>query len=289
MVIVSHSDSDHVGGLIGLVSSEVVRIRNVYLNTDSEKGTPTWRSAVRALQDARRRTGLQFHVGISQDTTPFLQRLGFDLEVLAPSGQLAALGPGEHDDSGNKLTTNTLSVVLRVRRKDERYALLAGDVDETGVMHLLDGNDEVTAGVLVYPHHGGKSGQDSRAFAEKLCAAVKPHTVLVSNGRGRYHNPIPEVVEGIRSGAGARVACTQLSTRCAESLPTASAHLLPFHAAGKATRKCCGGTFLVDLSGSAAIQVAPGLAHLRFVEQVAPNALCLGRKPRDITDVSKEE
>src|SRR3546814_14093122 len=89
-----------------------------------------------------------------------------------------------------------------------------------GVMHDI-GLDQslaavvvLSANVFVFARQGGlPGGSDPAAFARKLLDAVKPRSVIFSNGKGRHDNPRPEIIAPVREW-GCTIACTQLSERC---------------------------------------------------------------------------
>jgi competence protein ComEC len=90
---------------------------------------------------------------------------------------------------------------------------------------------------------------------------------------------LPEVVEGVRvSVPKSHIACTQLSQRCAATLPSQEpSHLGNRPARGRAANACCIGSVVVGLE-RASSGYAPSLkAHRAFVNKSAPTALCEGR------------
>ena len=56
ILILSHADQDHIGGAMSLLSSKKVEIKNVYLNTDSIKGSTIWDDLAYTLSDHRKRS-----------------------------------------------------------------------------------------------------------------------------------------------------------------------------------------------------------------------------------------
>src|SRR5690242_18181534 len=52
-VLISHADTDHIGGLIGLLASEDVIVREVYLNPDPTRTTKIWGDLKSVLKEAR--------------------------------------------------------------------------------------------------------------------------------------------------------------------------------------------------------------------------------------------
>lgn len=93
----------------------------------------------------------------------------------------------------------------------------------------------------------------------------------VNRNDGRF--PRPEIVEQVRQSVTApRVSCTELSARCAASVPsTQPSHLGTLPAAGL-TRSCCAGSLLLTF-GPADV-VPPHAKHLAFIATNAPAAMC---------------
>lgn len=198
-----------------------------------------------------------------------------EIEVLAPDSILLLGGVGERDDKGRVVTSNSMSVVLGLTHRGHRVALLTGDVDEVGLGSLLEDGQAIEAKVLVFPHHGGRpSGIDSRAFAEWLCALVKPELVIFSTDRDRYSNPRPEIVDGVKATSpDAHILCTQLSEECSLSILRPASHLAALPAHGKPGGKCCGGTVVVQLNGADS-NYQPSTLHRNFVRSWVPDPMC---------------
>ena len=284
-ILVSHADEDHVGGLIALLDPQRVEVGKIRLNTDSIKRTKVWEGLLRILDRS--------HLYGRIDFKPYLTRSSredhgeFDqgsirVEVLGPSPYLASLGPGGVDRRGRRIGSNSISAVIRLLIGAEPIALLPGDLDEIGLDDLMESHDDVRAPLLLYPHHGGRSRRgDASAFARRLCELVRPQTVVFSIGRGRVGTPRPDVVGAIRQfNAQIRVACTQLSKRCAAKAPNFDAnHLNPEFSGGRETRSCCAGTLVLDLDGPRALRPSYE-EHLEFIRRAAPHALC--QKPASL-------
>lgn len=276
LVLISHADADHLGGLVGLLASGVALSR-VVLNGDALKDTKIWGDVLFELQSRHEEDTIAFEVGLSRGTQPF----DFDelsLEVVAPSQELAARGVGGQTVDGELIRSNTLSAVVRVVFAGRPVALLPGDLDALGFSEFQrwGSAQELTADVLVYPHHGGRSGGDDEGLAEGLAGAVDPDMVAFSIGRDHYGNPRPEIVDALRRRLPTvRVACTQLSTACAMavSAPVATRHLAPIHARGRSKASCCAGSIVLRLADET--EVSPDrAAHGAFIDAHAPNALC---------------
>lgn len=277
-VLISHADSDHIGGLAGLLLKGEVDVRNVYLNPDLSKKTKAWAGLRRALRMARERSGTRVHPSLASDLSGTLRSGQVEIEVLAPDAILALGGVGGRDEEGRIVTTNSMSAVLGFVHRGHRVALLAGDVDEFGLSDLLGAGKSLNANILVFPHHGGHpAGMGSERFAAWLCGQVKPNLVLFSTDRDRYSNPRPEIVKGVKSASPeAHILCTQLSEECAENIPRSDSHLTVLPAQGSPRGKCCGGTVVITLNG-AATTYEPAGPHRTFVKDHVPTPMCRRR------------
>jgi beta-lactamase superfamily II metal-dependent hydrolase len=283
-VLLSHSDEDHIAGLLGLLGDGRFEIKKIRANSDALKGSALWDDLLSELE--------QLGLSGNGDFLPALtsaQSGEFDLgtiriQVLGPGTYLAAKGPGATAAKENlagandrRITSNSISAVVRVCNGITPLALLTGDVDDVGLDNMVALNVDGATPLLVFPHHGGRArGSDSTTFTGRLCQFAKPKTVIFSIGRHKHENPRPEVVRAIRAfDATARIGCTQLSKHCTGNLPTEpSGHLSGAYARGRDERACCLGTALIDLDNPSAMQ--PALAsHAEFVKAVAPDALCL--------------
>ena len=278
-VFLSHADQDHIGGLVGLLAAETVTVERVVLNTDSSKESATWDDLLYEL-DARRRAGRT--VLDTSITAGDSESFGaVTATAAAPSPYLSAKGPGGRDRSGRKITSNSISAVIRLATDAGPIALLTGDLDLVGLEDLERADGDVTAPILVFPHHGGGTGSaDVPGYVTRLIERVHPRVVVFSIGRRREGTPDPEIVRHLRQVAPeARVMCTQLSRFCAKSIPTFTAtHLSPTFARGRSDRVCCGGTILVSLHD--ATEITPESdGHLAFIRNVAESPLCFGGEP----------
>ena len=271
-VLISHADSGHLKGLVGLLDQSQIAVESVFLNSDAAKNTRVWDALIYALEERHRAGDCEFSIELTEGT-------GFALgdharvEVLAPRKLLAAKGPGSTDDAGRRITSNTISAVARVSVPG-REVLLTGDIDELGWAHLAASGQNLSAEVLVFPHHGGNAGQATVArnagFARELMAAVEPTDVVFSIGRtSRHANPRPEMVSAVVEARG-RVLCTQLSQHCSSTTQTDVDHLVPVFALGRVEGRCCAGTVVI-----ADATLSPSSAeHAVFITASAPTALC---------------
>lgn len=275
-VFLSHADQDHIGGLIALLSSAEFTINEVYLNADSSKGSAMWDDLAYELSQLKERGEIQsFQVGITRNLGT-LRWNSIGLNVVGPTGYLASKGVGSVDRQARTITSNSLSASFEILWKDTVVAYLAGDIDQIGLDDLIDHSVTVNSPLLVFPHHGGNSeGADNITFTKTLCTFCSSNTVIFSIGRNKHDNPRSEVVAAVKAVVGnVRIACTQLSKKCAKDLPsTTSSHLLDLFSRGKEKNECCLGTFIISLGDK--IEYHPSFeSHKKFIDTSASSPLC---------------
>jgi competence protein ComEC len=189
LLMLSHRDTDHVGGAAALLGALPVAA----LSSSLEAEHPLLALARAAGTDAGRcRAGQRWSWN------------GVDFEVLHPQG--TAL-----DEAGTRKTRpNALSCVLRIVGHWEgapRRVLLGGDIERLQEAQLVAGEaGRLASDVLVVPHHGSKTSS-SAAFLD----AVAPRVAVIQAGyRNRFGHPAAEVLERYEARGIAVVA----SARC---------------------------------------------------------------------------
>lgn len=280
VLLISHADKDHIKGVISLRESGI-SLGIVQLNTDSQKGTDIWEDMTSELDLENKKQKVQLNVGLTTNDTGKFDKGKIHIEILAPTPYLALKGSGSTDRGGRTLTSNSVSAVVRLTKNARPVVLLSGDIDDTGLLNLLEDNAEPIAPIVVFPHHGGKTGKDadSKTFAKKFCEAIRPEVVIFSNGRGEHATPREEITESIRRVLPkTRIMCTQLSENCATEIRMKKfPHLTTKFARGKEKGKCCAGTIVIELDKDKPIVKPEENKHKAFIEKAAPTSLCLRR------------
>jgi len=161
LLMLSHSDTDHVGGAASLLAQLPVRALSSSL--------PDGHVLLRAGVPQRRCLA-----GQAWDWD------GVRFELLHPL-------PGDYAQGSRP---NALSCVLRVQGSDGRSLLLSGDIEAAQEAALVARSAAaLRSQVLLVPHHGSKTSSTA-AFI----AAVAPSTALVQAAyRNRFGHPAPEV------------------------------------------------------------------------------------------------
>ena len=164
-VVVSHSDTDHVGGARSVLDAVDVR----WLLSSLPRGHPAAKAARRHL---RCTAG---------------QRWEWDGVVFT------VLHPAPSDYERTRLKPNALSCVLRISVGGDDI-LLAGDIEAAQEAALVTSGVRLDAEVLLVPHHG--SGTSS---TQPFLRAVAPRLAIFQVGhRNRYRHPKAEVFERYR-------------------------------------------------------------------------------------------
>jgi beta-lactamase superfamily II metal-dependent hydrolase len=278
-LLISHSDADHLGGAINLLSSREFRVKEVYLNPDSRNAGSTFEIFRSALRDAKENRGTRIVPHLTTTLSKSFQVGATVVEILAPAPETALSGVGGRDLAGKRLNPNSMSAVVRLMVDNIPMVLLPGDMDADGLANLIRDHPALPARILLFPHHGGRPGRASPTlFARDLCSLVHPEIVIFSIGRGKHNTPNPAIVDAVLAHSPkAHIACTQLSVGCAADKPSSEpVHLIRDVASGKRTRSCCMGTVILTLRTPS--ETFPVLGeHSDFVDRFAPTALCRRR------------
>lgn len=275
-VLLSHADHDHIHGLTALLASQQFRIRRVRVNSDAEKTSKSWRNLTFQLSQKHDQGAVDFQPALIADMQGTYNVGDVRIEVVAPSGFLAANGPGSTDLRGRTITSNSHSAVIRLVYRGEGAAVFAGDLDEIGLWDLKQRfqGEQIRAKILVFPHHGGHSGMASDEFARAIMDLVRPEMVVFSIGRNRFSNPQPSVVAAIRAmNPRAWIACTQLSQHCSRELLVPGAQYSLSVASRTLPGPSCAGSIQVRFGQG--LEIRPvRTEHGLFVDRVGTSALC---------------
>jgi beta-lactamase superfamily II metal-dependent hydrolase len=275
--LISHSDADHLEGILALLTSKRITVRSLHLNPDAEKTSTAWRDLLAAVRVASLGGTFRTYTSLTVSTPGAVSVGDIKMTVVSPSEALAlsAVGGRSPDDKAN--SANTLSAVIKVERAPDVGVLLAGDLDATGLQDVVASGANLTASVLVYPHHGGLPGSGNPdTFVQGLLDLVRPSQVYVSNGRNKHGNPRPEVVEAILD-RGCGLACTQLAKACGDPVPNPPLERWP--SAGREMHHSCAGTISLTLeAGGAVREPAIEAAFHAFVANHVPTAMCARTK-----------
>lgn len=164
MLVVSHDDRDHTGGVASVLAA--VPVSTVL--TSLPRASPVLSGAGRVLRCAAGQSW-------SWD--------GVEFQILHPAP--GAAGPGGRD--------NARSCVLRIVAGSDSL-LLPADIERDSEQALIAAGAPLSSTLLVAPHHGSATSS-----TERFIAAVSPEAVLFPVGyRNRFGHPHDDVVSRYR-------------------------------------------------------------------------------------------
>lgn len=183
LVVETHPDADHIGGLPGVFRAYAV-------NSFMTPGIPNVTVQKAALEDA---------VANEMILHPVVARRG--MRILLGGGAYADVLFPDRDVSG--VETNTGSIVLHVVYGETEFFLSADapSAIENWLVRL-DG-EALKSDVLKAGHHGSRT-----STGDALLAAADPEVVIISAGKdNQYGHPHKEVLERIEA-SGAKTLST---------------------------------------------------------------------------------
>ncbi len=172
LVVLTHPDNDHLGGLIAILERYHV---NTVLAPNVNENSP--------LYEAWLATISKKPVKSLTATAGHTISLGNDLTI-------TVLNPPPNEHLSARTPVNEFSVVLHVRAGNISF-LLTGDLGTTGEQRLIDERIPLKSTVLKVGHHGSTTSTGA-----DFLRAVAPRAAVISVGQGnRFGHPNPEVVQ----------------------------------------------------------------------------------------------
>ena len=183
VVIATHPDKDHIGGLPDV-------FRRFDVATYVESGVDEDNALYHALHEYVSEEGAR-HITIEKPLSFTLDGVVFD--VLFPDRML------------NEIEKNTASVVLRVSYKEHAF-LLMGDAPKSVERYLVEKHgNSLQSNVLKVGHHGSKTSS-----GEDFIKTVSPHFGIISAGKdNRYNHPHKEVIDILTENAVSVLSTTE--------------------------------------------------------------------------------
>ncbi len=172
VVIATHTDADHVGGLVDVLERYSVGTVLETTNQNDTSVSVAYDSASASIRTLVSEVPMHLYLGSSTRLT-----------ILSPTG-----------DETN-WESNTSSIVVLVEFGETRF-LLTGDAP-SGIETYLASTfaSYIQSDVLKLGHHGSKTSSDAT-----FLAVVDPEYAIVSAGAdNRYGHPHPEVIERVEA------------------------------------------------------------------------------------------
>ena len=197
-LFISHADQDHIGGLLGLLSTGKFTIHEVIVNSDATKGSDLWNDLLYQLDEMNENGKTKFNTGISR-SKDFIKCGSIEIEITGPTPYLVGKGVGGLIRKKERLTQIHFLHLSIFFGKRKALLIWLAILIKLVLDDLLRHEPDIKSEVLVFPHHGGKAGNANPvSFAESLCDHVSPRTVIFSIGRNKFENPRPDIVTAIR-------------------------------------------------------------------------------------------
>ncbi len=173
-VLLSHSDCDHLRGLIHPLST--CQVDDFYWN--GRLPAAGWdRDALQGVMQDQSFAVHQVRAGMSVDMGKRAR-----IEILHPTGNVA------------EMSRNDGSLVVRCVVDGKGLILIPGDIEARGIKTLLQGTRDLQADILVLPHHGSDS-----SWSYELYDRVRPKLAIAAAGwNNRYRFPGDKVVAALK-------------------------------------------------------------------------------------------
>ncbi len=205
LVIATHADADHIGGLDDIISAYTV---STFFVPQQSKETNDFADFNQTVS-RKRAEGTIIHVPRAGDTIEIAT--GITVQVVSHLGVHTAADSAE-DPKGEtqlwdvkknkqekKVSNNDGSIVVYLTYNKMSF-LMTGDLETAGEQALLHGGLIKEAAILKVGHHGSKSSS-SNEFLKR----VRPEFAVISVGKNnRYGHPHPQTEERLQS-VGAKI------------------------------------------------------------------------------------
>ena len=178
VMLASHADSDHIGGLISVLQDHSIAVQRVLYN-GYPGTTATWNTF--ATEVAGR--------GLTLEAAQFPETLQMGQMTVWVMNPAAGMGSPE---------TNAASVVIKVTYGGRRF-LFTGDIDTTIEATVIARGTPLAADILKVAHHGSVYSS-----SPNFVASVQPKEAVISVGVDNYGHPSATIIARLNE-AGARV------------------------------------------------------------------------------------
>ncbi len=163
LVVLTHPEHDHVGGLIEVIKR--YRVGGI-LTTEVVQETAEYREWKRV---------------IDQKNIPLYIAQAGEIMHLDDEITFAILHPFESLAGQGVKCTNNSSIVVRLAYNDFEV-LLTGDIEKEVERALIASGVDLSADILKVPHHGSKSSS-----TREFIAAVDPIVAVIQAGKDNLH------------------------------------------------------------------------------------------------------
>jgi len=174
IVIATHPDKDHIGGLVETARN--YKIGKVFA-TAAEKDTQVFKEWKETLEYNKIET-LEIWRGTE------VKFDGAEMKIIAPAGKV---DPSVGD-------ANDKSIVMRLDWGESSF-LFTGDIESKAEREILENGENIDVDVLKIAHHGSKYSS-----SESFLDAASPEDAIISVGANNsYGHPTEAVISALRA------------------------------------------------------------------------------------------
>jgi competence protein ComEC len=175
VVVATHPDADHIGGLI-----DIMRIYQIgeIVDTQTQSESQLYKKYREIITEKK--------IGETEGVAGVNIKIGenAEMKILSPAKNY---NPNEKD-------TNLNSIVTRLAFGKNTF-LFTGDLPSDGEQALIKSGENINSQVLKVGHHGSKYSS-----SEEFLRAVGPRDAVISVGaNNRYGHPAPEILERLKN------------------------------------------------------------------------------------------
>ena len=192
-IIISHNDSDHVGGLLPLLNIPGINPEKIFLIHDRSNWNRNLLQCLKRFKDIVR--GIQSDDVVWRDDT-----LGLEL---------VAVHPTFYDEVGYS-GTNRKSAILLLQSVDQIFFVWPGDARISTIHEKLESRSTY---LIVGPHHGAPEDRKLSQFWSNVDAIDQSRSFISVGTHNRYHHPISNYIKRLRDKP-CRVVCSQITRMC---------------------------------------------------------------------------
>jgi len=175
VVIATHPDADHIGGLIDLMRTyQIGTLMDTQIQSDSQVY-----KKYRELIDLKKMNEIE---GVAETNLKIGDNS--EMKIMRPAKNY---NPNEKDNNLN-------SIVARLSFGENSF-LFTGDMPSEGEQSLIKSGENIKSPVLKVGHHGSKYSS-----GEEYLKAVSPRDAIISVGaNNKYGHPAPEIIERLKN------------------------------------------------------------------------------------------
>ena len=185
LMIMTHPDKDHLGGLVDVL--KYYQVEQVLI------------------------TGIECDTAVCQEFNKIIREKNIPVKI-AQAGQIINLGEGTYlgifspreNLFGRKFKDDNDTSIVAKLISNGRSALFTGDIGFKVENELMEGNTNLDSDILKVSHHGSKY-----ATSSKFLEATSPQIAVISVGKNSYGHPAEELLSRIND-YGAAIKRTDL-------------------------------------------------------------------------------